>query len=106
MMDKLYTLLSEAVETMEAEDIQESPSVYQHLLDAMLLCEEMTDPIYCQKCGSCGETGCCKPVCMYGNKHQRDYSELEEECEKLFSFVKSLETTEAKELIKELGYES
>lgn len=41
------------------------------------------NPIYCEDCGACGETGCCSPNrCLYVDTYQGEYNDLVEELNK------------------------
>ena len=56
-------------------------SMYEAIDKAM----ELIDPLYCPKCGACGEEGCCSPdrcielPCLYGEHYLKSYKELEAE---------------------------
>ena len=55
--------------------------------------EELKNPIYCKKCGACGESGCCPPDrcnCLYGDEYKTEYTELCAENEHLQAKIDAL----------------
>ena len=58
--------------------------------------EEEEGPGYCPSCGSCGESGCCRPdmckvvQCHYGESNLRDYKELMNEWNIMFKALLDL----------------
>jgi hypothetical protein len=53
---------------------------------------------YCEKCGSCGETGCCPPVnceavvCKYGQINLKDYECFQEQWEVMYNALNKIVT--------------
>lgn len=51
--------------------------------------EIQLNPIYCEKCGACGEDGCCPSIqcekiqCLYGEDYVKDY-EFDRKCLDLY----------------------
>lgn len=51
---------------------------------------------YCEKCGSCGETGCCPPInceavkCKYGEINLKDYKCFQNQWEIMFNALKDI----------------
>lgn len=42
------------------------------------------NPIYCENCNACGESGCCRPSrCLYVDQYQGEYDDLVKENERL-----------------------
>ena len=57
---------------------------------------EDTESPYCEKCSSCGETGCCPPikceavVCKYGEINLKDYECFQDQWEVMFNALKNI----------------
>jgi hypothetical protein len=51
---------------------------------------------YCEKCGSCGEDGCCPPInceavkCKYGEINLKDYKCFQDQWEVMFNALKNI----------------
>jgi hypothetical protein len=51
---------------------------------------------YCEKCDSCGETGCCPPInceavkCKYGEINLKDYKCFQDQWEVMFNALKNI----------------
>jgi len=79
--------IEEALELARAVVSKYNPSI--SLIARALLAlakrnEELENGIYCEACGSCGETGCCHvQKCKYMNAHQGDYDDLLKDNDKL-----------------------
>ena len=57
---------------------------------------EDDESLYCEKCGSCGETGCCPPIncdavkCKYGEINLKDYKCFQNQWEIMFNALKDI----------------
>jgi len=58
--------------------------------------EDDIETPYCEKCDSCGETGCCPPinceavVCKYGEINLKDYNCFQDQWEVMFNALKDI----------------
>ena len=57
---------------------------------------EDDESLYCEKCDSCGETGCCPPIncdavkCKYGEINLKDYKCFQNQWEIMFNALKDI----------------
>jgi hypothetical protein len=64
---------------------------------------------YCEKCDSCGETGCCPPinceavVCKYGEINLKDYNCFQDQWEVMYNALKDITTASGYFLARELA---
>jgi hypothetical protein len=67
-----------------------SEDVYIDMLE-----DDIESP-YCEKCDSCGETGCCPPikcdavVCKYGEINLKDYNCFQDQWEVMYNALKEI----------------
>jgi hypothetical protein len=58
--------------------------------------EDDIESPYCEKCDSCGETGCCPPInceavkCKYGEINIKDYRCFQDQWEVMFNALKNI----------------
>jgi hypothetical protein len=58
--------------------------------------EDDIESPYCEKCGSCGEDGCCPPImceavkCKYGEINLKDYQCFQDQWEVMFNALKNI----------------
>lgn len=69
--------------------------------------EDDIESPYCEKCGSCGETGCCPPVnceaivCKYGQINLKDYERMRKQWGIMFKALESISNND--EICDEIG---
>jgi len=71
--------------------------------------EDDIETPYCEKCDSCGETGCCPPinceavVCKYGNINLKDYNCFQDQWEVMYNALKDIIEESGEENIGEIA---
>ena len=91
----LYDTAKEYVEiiqnsktTKNIEDIVDN--IREELKQLEIETKFIRNPLFCEKCDSCGYSECCQPRCMYGDEHQKDYKELSEENDKMYKALSDI----------------
>ena len=78
----------------------------KHVFIDMLEDEESP---YCEKCGSCGRTGCCDPIncdavkCKYGEINLKDYECFQDQWNVMYEALKAISNNE-KPSLEELNH--
>jgi predicted amidophosphoribosyltransferase len=71
--------------------------------------EDDIESPYCEKCDSCGETGCCPPImceavkCKYGEINIKDYRCFQDQWSVMYEALKDIKNANSYFLVQELA---
>jgi hypothetical protein len=83
------------------QTIAETPEQIQDQIDS--------ENNYCEKCDSCGETGCCPPInceavkCKYGDINVKDYRCFQDQWSVMYEALKDIKNANSYFLVQEIA---